>query len=392
MMRRTFLKASGATGLALGGSVAWWAYHQGVFSVAEGPAYEPWRNWRNDVGPLALVRAAILAANPHNTQPWRFKVSEASIDIYADTARNLGAFDPYLREMHIGLGCAIENMMLVAKVLGHEAKATVVDGPLEHIPQAPRSSLVATIALSPGAPRQDALYAAIPRRHTNRAAYNPRQEVPLELLQSLQSVIEDGPTLKVMLLSSERERRTLGDLMISATAAIIADKVMVDDSQRWFRSRWADVQKHRDGPTLDAGGLSPLITALAKIAPEPSPEMSHRYWLAATRDVQVPSAPVLGVIAVDSLYDRAQAIGAGRAWQRMHLFATTRGLAMQPINQPVELVDRERQLGKEPRAAQALESILGDRKWRPTFAFRLGFPTRAVPPSPRRPIGDVMVA
>src|SRR5262249_13851169 len=118
---------------------------------------------------------------------------------------------------------------------------------------------------------------------------------------------------------------------------------------------------------------------------------SHRYWLAATRDVQVPSAPVLGVIAVDSLYDRARAIGVGRAWQRMHLFATTRGLVMQPINQPVELVDRERQLGKEPRAAQVLESIVGDRTWRPTFAFRLGFPTRAVPPSPRRPVADVMV-
>jgi nitroreductase len=101
---------------------------------------------------------------------------------------------------------------------------------------------------------------------------------------------------------------------------------------------------------------------------------------------------VLGVIAVDPLYDRAQAIAAGRAWQRMHLFATARGLAMQPINQPVELVDRERQLGKEPRAAQALESILSDRTWRPTFAFRLGFPTRDVPPSPRRPVGDVVVA
>jgi hypothetical protein len=267
----------------------------------------------------------------------------------------------------------------------------VVDGPLDPIPQPPRPMPVATIELSPGSPRQDELYVAIPRRHTNRAAYNPRQAVPVELLRVLQSVTEDSPTLKLMLFSAESERRRLGDMMIAATATIIGDKTMVDDSQRWFRSRWADVQSYRDGPTLDAAGLSPLMAALAKIAPEASPETNHRYWLAATRDVQVPSAPVLGLIAVESLYDRAQTIRAGRAWQRMHLFATTHGLAMQPINQPVELVDRERQLGKEPLASHALESVVAERKWKPTFAFRLGFPTRDVPPSPRRPFGDVVI-
>ena len=194
-----------------------------------------------------------------------------------------------------------------------------------------------------------------------------------------------------MLFSADSERKKLGDLMVAATETIIADQRMVDDSQRWFRQRWADVQKFRDGPTLDTAGLSPLVAALAKIAPAPSPERNHRYWLDATRDVQVPSAPVLGLIAVEALYDRAQAIRAGRAWQRMHLFATTRGLAMQPINQPVELVDRERQLAREPVAARALASLVGDPSWKPTFAFRLGYPTRDVPPSPRRAVGDVVI-
>ncbi len=60
------------------------------------------------------MRAGILAANPHNTQPWLFQVGATRIELFADIRRNLGAFDPYLREMHIGLGCALENMTRTA--------------------------------------------------------------------------------------------------------------------------------------------------------------------------------------------------------------------------------------------------------------------------------------
>src|SRR2546430_13597191 len=54
--------------------------------------------FRSNDGPLELVRAAILAASPHNTQPWLFKVAHSSIELHLNTRRNVGALDPYLRD------------------------------------------------------------------------------------------------------------------------------------------------------------------------------------------------------------------------------------------------------------------------------------------------------
>src|SRR5437660_6598735 len=126
LRRRDFLNGAGVvTVLVVGGGV-WRAYAQGVLRVGEGLAYEPWKDWRSEAkdGPLELVRAAILAARPHNTQPRLFKVAHSSVELHLNTRRNVGALDPYLREAHIGVGCALENLMLAAPANSYAASAT----------------------------------------------------------------------------------------------------------------------------------------------------------------------------------------------------------------------------------------------------------------------------
>ena len=130
--RRTTLKIAGAGVAVAAGGVVARAWTQGVFSVGQGPAYEPWKTWRADqpTGPARLVRAAVLAANPHNSQPWLFRVGEAGIDVFADTARNIGTIDPYLREMYMGVGCALENLVLAAANDGYSTAVKLLPDPV----------------------------------------------------------------------------------------------------------------------------------------------------------------------------------------------------------------------------------------------------------------------
>ena len=108
--------AIGGAGALLLAGLGWRAWDRGVFAAGEGAAFDPWNDWRGHAGegPRQTLRAAILAANPHDTQPWLFHVRNDAIEIYADLSRNLGAMDAFVREMHLGIGCAIQNALLAA--------------------------------------------------------------------------------------------------------------------------------------------------------------------------------------------------------------------------------------------------------------------------------------
>jgi len=172
LSRRKVLALAGAGTLVLaGGGGVWRAADQGVFSTGQGPAYEPWDDWRSSTpGSLGLVRAAILAANPHDSQPWLFHVAQTRIDLFADTRRRIDLADPFLSELHIGLGCALENLLLSAPANGYTPQLTL-------FPDATDATKIATVDLQPSATSASALYQAIPRRHTNRYPYDMHRPV-----------------------------------------------------------------------------------------------------------------------------------------------------------------------------------------------------------------------
>lgn len=314
--RRTFLKGAGATLVLVAGGGVWRAEERGVFGPERGPAFEPWKGWRGKAkeGPMALVSAAILAANAHNTQPWLFRVGDSRIDLFVDRSRDIGAIDPFSREIYLGLGCALENLLLAARAGGYEYRLALA-------PNRSERDLVARIDLSPGDKEISPLYETIPKRHTNRYLYDTSRPVRREKLSEL-GALNDEREIEVLWFSKESERQKVAGLLVGAAEAINADeKQSYDNSLRWLRQSEEEIQCHRDGLTLDTLGLSGFTLVAAKMLPSPSLRASGEAWLSLLRG-QAQSASAFGILTVRDYYDDAQRMCAGRLWQRMHLWAT----------------------------------------------------------------------
>jgi len=79
---------------------------------------------KNDIEILSL---ASLAPSGHNTQPWTVKIIEPNHwMIGSDKKRWLPAVDPENREMLLGIGAFIENMVLAAATFGYSVDIKII--------------------------------------------------------------------------------------------------------------------------------------------------------------------------------------------------------------------------------------------------------------------------
>jgi len=383
LSRRDFLKLGGVTLVAVAGGSVFRAVDQGMFSVGQGIAYEPWKNWRDAQTPAErIVAAGILASNPHNSQPWLFHISNSTIDLFAVPERQIGVIDPFRREMFIGLGCAVENMRLAAEAEGFKADIRLMPDPQAETHAASLSLTAAASATSP-------LYEAIPNRHTNRAAYDTSRTMDESVFSGINALVTE-PTVALFWMRGSSSHKKFGEVAIAAAEALINDEQQSMDSHKWWRQDWDDVQAYADGITLDAQGLSPIITNLVKFLPDITRQQGDQSFVQNMTNINVPTAAAFGILAVSNSMDNTQRLQCGQVWQRIHLWATTQGLAMQPLNQMTERADREVQLGIEPEFGKAIAELISDENWHGIMPFRMGYPTNEALLSPRRGLEKVL--
>jgi nitroreductase len=190
-----------------------------------------------------LVRVAARAPSVHNTQPWRFKVGEDAIELYADRGRQLGT-DPVGREMLISCGAALYGLRLAVRSLGRVPDVELFPEPGPGRPPA-GLRLLARVRLgsvSPVNPAERKMLDAIPHRHTHRGPFDC-VPLPAGLLAELQAdAIAEGATLAVV--DTERAGSRLAKILAAPAGAQDLDPVAREEIVRWTR---VDGSQARDG-------------------------------------------------------------------------------------------------------------------------------------------------
>ncbi|MFI6170493.1 Acg family FMN-binding oxidoreductase [Nocardia sp. NPDC051052] len=125
------------------------------------------------------LEMAVRAPSIHNTQPWRWRISDRAIELWADPRRHLVSSDPQQGKLIVSCGAALHHLRVALAVLGWSAAVTQLPDPDE-------PDHLATVEFAPHQPTQTdiELGAALLQRHSDRRAYRSL-EIPAGYLKTI---------------------------------------------------------------------------------------------------------------------------------------------------------------------------------------------------------------
>lgn len=312
---------------------------------------------------LDLVRYATLAANSHNTQPWKFRLGENRIEILPDRSRQTPAVDPDDHHLFASLGCAAENLSIAASERG-------MGGDLTFDPAGEGAVVFGSGTQSEP---DTALFNAIPKRQSTRAEFDGSQ-VGEDELRALRAAA-NMPGVELVLLSEGTQIARLRDLVVSGNAAQLADPAFMSELESWMRFSPSRAIVTGDGLFGPCSGSPALPEWLGPMAfdlffTEKSEKEKYTRHIASSAGI---------AIFLAEKADPEHWVLAGRACQRFALQATALGLKHAFLNQPVEV----------PELRAELSSLAGHPGRRPDIVMRFGR-GQDMPFSARRPVGAVI--
>jgi hypothetical protein len=364
LSRRAFLKLLSIAGVTAAGGYVFYEY--APWLDYDQQADHTWRAFETNSTVSAkmreLARYATLAANGHNTQPWKFAVKETAIEIHPDYTRHLPVVDPNDRELWISLGCALENLLIAARAVGYAPEVTYPD-----------AADFIHIRLTRDTPQSSPLFDAIPLRQNTRSEYDGRL-IKIGDLDQVQSLpLEPGVVLRFGLNPTDME--TILGYVNQGNLSQYANQAFVDELIDWLRFNKREA-------LVSLNGLYTRVSANPEV-----PRWLGQLFVAGTRPQQQADAdakklrtsPSAVVVASES-DNKTAWVRTGQVYERMALKMTSLNIKSAFLNQPIEVAELRSQF----QSAMGLGASL------PQLLVRFGY-ADAMPRSLRRPVEQVLM-
>ena len=313
---------------------------------------------------IQIASYASKAPSGHNTQPWKFHITDDTITIVPNLEVALPVVDGNNRELFISLGCAVENLCIAASYFGYTT----------HIIECSIKAIIIELRKN-DLTIEDSLFHQIEKRQTNRNIYNGNK-ISDVILQQLQSIPKENGVQFYFTEINTPFANTITQYIMKGDEIQMADIAFKNELLSWMRFNKKQVEATHNGLSYLVFGNPPLPRILARpiVSLFLKPNVQNK---SDRKKIDSSSHFVVCTTQQDTIEEW---INLGRTLQRFLLKVTEIGISYTFLNQPCEV----------PVLAFDLREILPVNKEHPTLIMRIGY-AKQIPYSPRKKIETLLV-
>jgi len=310
---------------------------------------------------MFLLKYAILAPSSHNSQPWLFEINNNTIIVKKKLERCLPHADSEGFLMMFAIGCAVENLLIVADYFGFECRLKMLE---DH---ASKVCEIEFINRSDKKTDSGHLIHFINKRHTNRNEYFLKMP-PEDFLFEMKKLADDN--ISIHLISEEGQKRQVAEVLLDSRVKAFDNKKFRTEMALYKRNNFTKSYYGMPGFTMGFSNIISLFTGLA---------IKNFNVLKVIKDKEISlltnGTPILVIMGL-AKKESKHVFGLGKIFQRFSLCSTKENLntAFQAI----------------PGGQEKLQKIL-QTNFFPLASFRLGYSKEKIGFSPRMPVEKIMI-
>ncbi len=313
---------------------------------------------------IQIASYASKAPSGHNTQPWKFHITDSTITVLPNLDVALPVVDRNNRELFISLGCAVENLCIAASYFGYTT----------HIIECSIEAIILELTKN-ALTIEDSLFHQIEKRQTNRNIYNGNK-ISDGILQQLESIPKENGIQFYFTEINTPFANTITQYIMKGNEIQMADIAFKNELLSWMRFNKKQVEATHNGLSYLVFGNPPLPRILARpiVSLFLKPNAQNK---SDRKKIDSSSHFVVCATQRDTIEEW---INLGRTLQRFLLKVTEIGISYAFLNQPCEVA----------ALAFDLREKLPVNKEHPTLIMRIGY-AKQIPYSPRKKIETLLV-